>query len=253
MVRGLDVFTRFFADFTDRYVLIGGVASAKVMDEAGLAFRATKDLDIVLIIEALDTSFAEVFWQFIAAGHYQIAQRSGGAPQFYRFQKPQDESFPFMLELFSRIPDGMVLMPGAELSPIPADEAVSSLSAILLDEDYYNFIVSGRQVADGLSFIGPERLIPLKANAWLDLSRRKLEGQDVDSRNIKKHRNDVLRISQLLSPAAQIGLPGRVAADLDQFLTRLAHENIDLKQLNISGGDLPTLIARIRQSFKLTA
>lgn len=54
MVRGLDVFRRHFADFTDRYVLIGGVAATLAMEEAGLDFRATKDLDLVLIIEALD-------------------------------------------------------------------------------------------------------------------------------------------------------------------------------------------------------
>ncbi|HEY5101421.1 MAG TPA: hypothetical protein VII70_01455 [Steroidobacteraceae bacterium] len=50
-----------------------------------------------------------------------------------------------MLELFCRAPDGIILVPGAHLTPIPVDEAVASLSAILLDKDYYDeFVISGR-------------------------------------------------------------------------------------------------------------
>jgi hypothetical protein len=35
------------------------------MSELGAPFRATKDLDIVLIIEALDSTFGKTFWKFI--------------------------------------------------------------------------------------------------------------------------------------------------------------------------------------------
>lgn len=50
MIKGLDVFRRHFEHYTDRYVLIGGVAATLAMEEAGLDFRATKDaltLDVV--------------------------------------------------------------------------------------------------------------------------------------------------------------------------------------------------------------
>ncbi|CAN7533382.1 hypothetical protein LJR084_003849 [Variovorax sp. LjRoot84] len=47
MVRGLDVFKEWFAAYADQYVLIGGTAATLTMEGAGLAFRATKDLDIV--------------------------------------------------------------------------------------------------------------------------------------------------------------------------------------------------------------
>ena len=62
MVRGLDVFRRRFAGLEDRYVLIGGTAVDIAMDDAGLPFRATKDLDIVLHVESLDVEFARLFW-----------------------------------------------------------------------------------------------------------------------------------------------------------------------------------------------
>ena len=57
MVKGLDVFRDYFAGHADQFVLIGGTAASLAMEDAGLAFRATKDLDIVLHIEALTSQF----------------------------------------------------------------------------------------------------------------------------------------------------------------------------------------------------
>jgi hypothetical protein len=41
MVKGIDQFKAHFANFADRYVLIGGVACYLAMEEAGLEFRVT--------------------------------------------------------------------------------------------------------------------------------------------------------------------------------------------------------------------
>src|SRR5690606_7499390 len=109
MVRGPKRFAEHFAGYEDHYVLIGGTALWLVMDEAGLETRATKDLDVVLCIEALDADFVLSFWQFIGNGGYQLQERSTGKKVFYRFQKPREEDFPTMLELFSRQPDGITL------------------------------------------------------------------------------------------------------------------------------------------------
>ena len=84
MLRGLDLFKEHFAEFSDRYVLIGGTACALAMKEAGLDFRATKDFDIVLCIEALDPKFGKAFWEFIKKGNYQHRQKSTGKELFYR-------------------------------------------------------------------------------------------------------------------------------------------------------------------------
>jgi hypothetical protein len=46
MVTGLDVFQEAFAKYQDHYVLIGGTAAFLTMQEVGLDFRATKDLDL---------------------------------------------------------------------------------------------------------------------------------------------------------------------------------------------------------------
>jgi len=134
MVIGLDRFAEHFAPYRDRYVLIGGVATWLVLEDAGIAPRATKDLDIVLCIEVLDAAFCEAFWGFIRAGGYEIQEKSNGTKVFYRFQKPAQRDYPAMLELFSRKPDAMVLGDDSHLTPIPVGEDVSSLSAILLDD-----------------------------------------------------------------------------------------------------------------------
>ena len=65
MVKGMKRFREHFAGFEDRYVLIGGAACDLAMEDAGLNFRATKDLDIVLCIEALDAAFVKAFWAFV--------------------------------------------------------------------------------------------------------------------------------------------------------------------------------------------
>jgi hypothetical protein len=253
MVRGLDVFQGWFADYADQYVLIGGTAASLTMEEAGLAFRATKDLDIVLHVEALTAAFGLAFWKFVDAGGYEIRQASDtGKPIFYRFQKPADDRYPAMVELFARAPDGLQPAEGSRLTPIPLDEAVSSLSAILLDESYYAFIMAGRREVGGLPWVGEDRLIPLKAIAWLDLSTRKEQGAKVDAKDVRKHLNDVLRLSQLLAPATRIPLDKKIGDDMTRFLTVVASDtSIEPKGLQLGNATVAELVARIAQAYEL--
>ena len=53
MVVGLDVFKKYFEQFPDNYIIIGGTACDIIIGEAGFIPRATKDIDIILIVEAL--------------------------------------------------------------------------------------------------------------------------------------------------------------------------------------------------------
>lgn len=249
MVRGLDIFQERFAAYVDQYVLIGGTAATLTMEEAGLEFRATKDLDIVLHVEALTPAFGEAFWKFVEDGGYEIRQASDtGKPIFYRFQKPADARYPAMVELFARAPDGLQPADGSQLTPIPLDEAVSSLSAILLDEVYYAFIMAGRREVDGLPWVGEDRLIPLKAVAWLELTARKEQG----AKDVRKHLNDVLRLSQLLAPATRIAVDERISADMTQFLVAVAADtSIDPKTLQLGNVAVAELVARIAQAYEI--
>jgi glutathionyl-hydroquinone reductase len=89
MVKGIDQFRAHFENFNNRYVLIGGAACYLAMEEVGLEFRVTKDLDIVLCVEALDTEFVGQFWDFIKKGRYQNRQKSTGKKLLYRFYGPE--------------------------------------------------------------------------------------------------------------------------------------------------------------------
>jgi hypothetical protein len=228
MVRGLDLFRRHFAGDTEGYVLIGGVAASLLMEEAGLTFRATKDLDIVLVVEVLDAGFGARLWEFIKAGAYEIRQSSSDRPRLYRFAKPGNPGYPYMLELFCRQPDGIELGEDATLTPIPIDEAVASLSAILMDDEAYAFLMAGRTELDGLRLAQADRLIPLKASAWLDLSKRVADGEKIDSKDV--------RLFPLLGGQARVPLPPGMAARFGEFLTRARGEVVDLKAMGVQGG-----------------
>ena len=62
MIRGLDRFREHFAEFRKAFVLVGGVACHEWLGTVGLEFRATKDMDVVLIVEALDQAFVKRFY-----------------------------------------------------------------------------------------------------------------------------------------------------------------------------------------------
>ena len=207
------------------------------MSDEGLDFRATKDIDLVLIIEAVDAAFGKRFWEYVVAAKYEHRNKSTGEPQFYRFTNPKTKDYPTMIELFTRKPDAIVLPDDAVLSPLPIDDDTSSLSAILLDNDYYSFLKQGRTRVAGVTVLDAPYLIPFKAKAWIDLSDRKSRGEPVDSKNIRKHKNDVFRLSELLDRNTDMAslLPKAVKEDMRVFIERMESEDVDPGQIGVRG------------------
>jgi hypothetical protein len=155
----------------------------------------------------------------VKAAGYEQRQRNTGTTEYFRFLKPQSAEYPFMIELLSRRIDSVVLPLDAVLTPIPIDDEILSLSAILLNDDYYDFLRTGVTLLEEIPVLGATHLIPFKAKAWLDLTERKAQGHPVQSGDIRKHKNDVLRLSMLLSVNLVITLPDGLAADMRKFLT----------------------------------
>jgi hypothetical protein len=215
---GIDRFREHFADHQAQYALIGGVACDLIFAEAGLEFRATKDFDVVLCVEVVDVAFAAAFRGFLEAGGYEAREQSDGHREFYRFHKPSDKSYPHMIELFSRQPDGLKLPDEMNITKVAVDDDLLSLSAILLDDDYYAAMQGSKTAIDGISIVDHDLLIPFKAKAYLDLTRRKANGGKVDSRHIRKHRNDVFQLAQLLVPDVHVDVSDGIAGDLRDFL-----------------------------------
>ena len=242
MIPGLDRFrdrySGHFHGLESRYFLIGGAATHLAIDEAGLAFRATKDLDIVLCVETLDDAFVAAFWAFVALGGYD-RREAGTAPRRYdRFQRPSDPAFPAMLELFSRRIDGVAVPDGVDLTPVPTGEDLSSLSAILLDDELYAWILEGRRTIAEVPIVGAQHLIALKMRAFVDLSDRRSRGEAVDSRDIKKHRSDVLRLLQVVTAEPLDDVPQAVRHDAARFAAMAREDPPDVRNLALVFGSL---------------
>lgn len=247
MVKGLDTFREYFKDFEEQYVLIGGAACDILFASNEGQFRATRDLDMVLIVEALTQEFGDKFWEFIESGKYRNKATNTGKPQFYRFDKPENDSYPKTIELFARTDVKLKEMNG--LTPIHIDDEVSSLSAILLNEDYYSVLLAGKVIVHELSVLKPEYLLLFKAKAFLDLSARKAKGEHVDSRDIKKHKNDILRIAMEFVLEKTDALPENVHTDMEEFIEKLKEEPFDkslLKDYGLSNGDV---VDRLQQLY----
>ena len=236
MVRGIEKFKEWFNGYENQYAIIGGTACDLLMSEEGMDFRATKDIDLVLIVEAITPEFGKRFWEFVRSAEYKHCNKSTGQPQFYRFVEPVDSDFPYMIELFTRKVDAISLPAEAVLTPLPMEEDISSLSAILLDKDYYQLLQSGTTTIEGVTVLDAAHLIPFKAKAWLDLTERKKAGESVDSKNIRKHKNDVFRLTALLTQDTRITVSQPVWADLRAFLSSMQEETVDTKQLGLARG-----------------
>lgn len=251
MVRGIDSFREWFRGYEEQYVIIGGTACDLLMTDEGLDFRATKDIDLVLIVEAIDSAFGRRFWDYVVSAGYEHRNKSTGGPQFYRFTNPRSREYPTMIELFTRVPDSISLPEGALLSPLPLDEEISSLSAILLNEDYYEFLKRGRIRVSEVSILDAPYLIPFKAKAWLDLSERKASGEQIDSKNIRKHKNDVFRLTELLDPEQQpiLDLPDTIKSDMQEFVAKMNSEDVDLKQLGNRDKDKASILAQLSRIY----
>ena len=239
MVRGMETFKKYFAGFENQYVLIGGAACDLLFASNESQFRATRDLDMVLIVEALTPDFGMKFWEFIEDGQYQNKVSAIGKPRFYRFDKPEKEDYPKMIELFARTDFELKEMDG--LTPIHIDDEVSSLSAILLNDEYYRVLLDGKTLVNGVSVLRPEYLIVFKAKAFLDLSAKKEQGASVDSRDIRKHKNDILRImAEFLLEKPNV-LPEEVRIDMKTFVSHLEEEAFDsnlLQSYRLSNEDI---------------
>lgn len=246
MVKGLDIFRTYFKDYEQQYVLIGGVACDIIFESNETNFRATRDLDMVLIIEALTSDFGEKFWEFVEDGKYRNKATNRGNSQFYRFDKPEEEAFPKMIELFCR--SDFELKNAEGITPIHIDDEISSLSAILLDDEYYKVLIDGKVVRNGLSVLRPEYIILFKAKAYMDLKMRKALGEKVDSRDIKKHKKDILRITAELMLEKIEDLPEIVNTDIHSFINSLEKEPFEkdsLKEYGLENEDVVNLLKQI--------
>jgi hypothetical protein len=226
-MEGLNKFREAFEAYSDNYVIIGGTACEFTMTGTAVRSRATHDIDMIVIMEKMTVDFSEHFWKFIREGGYRPAKcktAKGEAPKYelYRFidGKP---GYPEMIELLSRHPDILGEPKGSTIEPLPIDEDISSLSAIIMDDDYYYFTVNHSRLTYGLRHADSAALIALKTRAYLNLLQDKANGGHVNDRDIKKHRSDVLKNVAIMEER-QVKAPASIVACVKDFVASIRDE-----------------------------
>lgn len=254
MVRGLDIFKKYFGAYPDNYVIIGGTACDMIIDDAGFVPRATKDIDIILVVEALNADFINQFWQFVKDGNYERKEKSEDGRKYYRFMKPVNHEFPFQIELFSRNPDLLDLKEDAHLTPIPTDDDLSNLSAILLNDDFYRYMLEHSIFDNGLHRANTEALICLKAKAYLEIAERIANGSNEDSKQLRKHKGDVFRLAVMLTENDIFELPEGIKRHLQKFTDDITDDLPDkaiFKEMGQSNIPVENVLIQIQKSFQL--
>ena len=100
------------------------------------------------------------------------------------------------------------------------ENAPSGFAGVIAHPRICQTCVSFFRLSPGNSNGKLQALIVLKAKARMDLSERRERGEHVDSRDVKKHRSDVLRLCTMLPPDARIVVPEAIAVEMEVFLQR---------------------------------
>ena len=220
-VTGIDSFREAMAGHEGEYVLIGGGACSMLFDEVGADFRLTKDLDIVVLVDDASPSFARALWDYVRTGGYVAGKRGERGCTYYRFTLPAGSPYssvlPDEIELFARHPDFVLEDAGSHVAPLPFDGTVSSLSAIILDDGYYDFIKANVTVSDGVPLLSALHIIPLKMRAHVDNRRLHDGGVRLSQKVLRKHRADVAALAGLLPADARLKLEGQLREDAETF------------------------------------
>ncbi|MBN1623064.1 MAG: hypothetical protein JW903_01735 [Clostridia bacterium] len=81
------------------------------------------------------------------------------------------------------------------------------------------------------------------------MKARKEAGEKIDSRNIKKHKNDVFRLLANVSPTAKIKASGEIQNDVSQFIQLIEEDKPDLKNLGIRGTSFNDMLELLENIF----
>lgn len=223
-MEGLEKFREAFAEFPDNYVVIGGTACDIAMTGTVVRPRATHDIDMIVIAENITETFGERLWQFVREAGYRPEKRKhieGESTKYelYRFLDGK-VGYPEMIELLSRHPNVLGEPKGLVIEPLPLGDDTSSMSAIIMDDDFYHFAIEHSRLTDGIRHADPVALVALKAKAYLNLVADKQNGKHVNSKDIRKHRSDVLK-NLVIIEESLVEAPASIVGCINEFVNSL--------------------------------
>ena len=85
-----------------------------------------------------------------------------------------------------------------------------------------------------VTILDAEHIIPLKMKAWLDLNEQKNNGQHVNDRDIRKHRQDVFRLYALVRPEPTINVSPQIYDDIQAFISAVKESDFDPKTIHVN-------------------
>lgn len=214
--KNTQLFADYFKDYTDSYVLIGGVATLFYEERrTGAASRATKDLDIVVLDLTEDktpSAFLNRFKDYVKENGYSCVPLGPEKSQNFRFSGPSSGVAPLLIEIISKRFEWVPETKGAQR----IEE--SEMSSIALSPDFYEVVKIHRTVEiltelgnEAIPIVKPTALILLKAYAYQNL----IQSDRPDDRSkASKHIGDIARLAAVLTNNDAIKVSATVFAPL---------------------------------------
>ena len=215
MLNGYDKFCAAFSEFKDSFVVIGGTAVEMLRGPNPRFMRTTKDIDMVVMTPEVNPAFSARLMQFIRDGKYEPYQ-GHERPFFYRYMRPKTEGYPWQIEMLTKSP----LPENAEIKYTRISESPDeSLSAMIMDEAYYDFVQSVAVEQNGVRRLSALGLVVFKAHAYLNLmDEYSRTGNGIVRSNALKHRRDVFMLTNEILATESISLPAGIAARMQEFI-----------------------------------
>ena len=156
---------------------------------------------------------------------------------------------------FELYPDSYVIIGGTACDIIIAEaDDFTSLSAILLNDEYYNYMIEHSQFEDGLRRANIEALICLKVIAFLEIKERIENGSKEDSKQMKKHKADIFRLTVMLTPDTEFLLPTNIQNHVNHFIEAIKGEIPDkaiFKEMGLGSIDSNRVYEQLKKSFRI--
>ena len=226
----------------DHYVVVGGFATIMLLDkELEGHGRATFDIDLVLLtINSVEIS--QRIKQYIKEGKYKVQIGEKNQYKYYRFVEPEEENFAKEIELFASNENDLELEDSQRIIPIDQEEGLYSLSAIMLDPEYFKMIKNNVDKSGRAPCTNTQATMMLKMSAFYDLKAK-------NDKKWKKHRRDILKLALILTGDEKIDLTGRMKEDFEVFIKHL-DEELDQKTIRSFSGGLPIVKEEVINTMK---
>ena len=116
---------------------------------------------------------------------------------------------------------------------------------------FYHFTIVNSTLTDGIRHASPVALIALKAKAYLNLLSDKARGLHVNTRNIKKHRSDVMK-SMVIVENDSVSAPSSVVQCVREFVAAIRGDYDNLAPALANALDAePELVGQLLEQLEI--